>query len=368
MGRRIILSLLLALGAICCLAGNLGAAPRYQVHRLGFLPGARTTFANNLNDLGQVVGYAEFDPGVFRAFIWTPENGMEDLGDFGGQETVAKAINNLGQVVGYSDINAVKYRAFLWTREGGLQDLGSLDGGTSAAYDINDQSQVTGHSSNAPDLESGFLWSPDHGLQSLGTFGGRGCFPQAINNQGEIAGYYYPPPPSVDYAHAFFWSPKSGFRDLGTLGDPSLPQDSQGLGVNDQGQVVGITTLGSDNATEHAYRWTKDDGMKLLNDPPWPKEQSWAYGINNRGEIVGVSNTPVYPIGASSLWSPTLGRLRIEDYVSPPMTDFLIVKINEHGAMVGVDLRRQEAILLTPITAPAFPPSLYLLLLLGPVQ
>ena len=52
---------------------------------------------------------------------------MQDLGTLGGDKSLAEAINNLGLVGGYSYIDAVRSRAFLLTPEQGIQDLGSFD-------------------------------------------------------------------------------------------------------------------------------------------------------------------------------------------------------------------------------------------------
>ena len=52
-----------------------------------------------------------------------------------------------------------------------------------------------------------------------------------------------------------------GMQDLGTLGGDS----SQAYGINDNGQVVGVSTL-ADGVTSHAFLWTEDTGMVDLGD------------------------------------------------------------------------------------------------------
>ena len=98
-----------------------------------------------INDAGGVVGQAQFC-GTTRcwthAFLWTEERGVEDLGDLVGAsdaddkvESVAYSIDNLGRVVGESQNATGETRAFLWTREGGMVDIGSVGGagGSSAS-------------------------------------------------------------------------------------------------------------------------------------------------------------------------------------------------------------------------------------------
>lgn len=103
---------------------------------LGTLGGASSA-ANDINELGQVVGSATAPDGYSHAFLVTPEdtnndgspdlwfrdndlNGindlMLDLGTLGGPGSRAMGINNLGQVVGRADTStaAGSYRAFVW--------------------------------------------------------------------------------------------------------------------------------------------------------------------------------------------------------------------------------------------------------------
>ena len=62
-----------------------------------------------------------------HAFLWSSTAGMQDLGSLGGS-SYANGINDAGQVVGYYVTSWGTYRAFLWTASGGMQDLGTLGG------------------------------------------------------------------------------------------------------------------------------------------------------------------------------------------------------------------------------------------------
>jgi probable HAF family extracellular repeat protein len=83
---------------------------------LGTLDGGNHSWAQGINDSGQIVGYSwtttEGNP-YEHAFLY--ENGtMTDLGDLGGNTSFATAINDNGQIVGYSYTNTGELHAVLW--------------------------------------------------------------------------------------------------------------------------------------------------------------------------------------------------------------------------------------------------------------
>ncbi|MGC4061988.1 MAG: hypothetical protein QM749_14490 [Aquabacterium sp.] len=85
---------------------------------LGTLGGANSV-GNAINQLGQVVGNADYDPkqsGATHAFLY--DNGhMTDLGTLGGMSSQGLGINDLGQVVGYSTVSTrfAPVEAFLYS-------------------------------------------------------------------------------------------------------------------------------------------------------------------------------------------------------------------------------------------------------------
>ena len=116
---------------------------------LGTLGGSYS-YARDINDLGQVVGWSYLDPSGIHAFLWDEEEGMTDLSTLGGSSSYAYGINDLGQVVGDSYLDPSGRHAFLWDEEGGMTDLGTLGGSSSYAYGINNLGQVVGDSYLAP--------------------------------------------------------------------------------------------------------------------------------------------------------------------------------------------------------------------------
>ena len=105
----------------------------------------------------------------------------------------AFAINNRGQVVGESDLPGdATGHAFLWTKEDGMQDLGTLPGDfSSVAYGINNKGQVVLQSCDLNFNCRIALWQ-EGVMTDLNTLTPPGSLylvsPFAINDRGEIAG------------------------------------------------------------------------------------------------------------------------------------------------------------------------------------
>ncbi|MGC8783039.1 MAG: hypothetical protein ACP5RN_01435 [Armatimonadota bacterium] len=215
-------------------------------------------------------------------------------------------INNLGEVVGWSDGHA-----FFWT--GGVMiDLGVLSGTASEGRDVNDLGQVVGWTDTAQ-ARHPFIWQDLNGNRQAdpgemvdlrpipNTWQGRAY---GINNTGHVVGWSAINPDGV--YHAFRWSYNPGgwwdWFDLGNItGNPdeiSLAND-----INNLGQVVG----GSGSAgSRRAFRTQPYAAINPLTDalPYLPNGTiSEAFGINDRGQVVGFSNTRV---GTSTLTRPVL--------------------------------------------------------------
>ncbi len=260
--------------------GKLSALPN--------LPGGNNANAFEINNLSQVVGFAEdgkSDPTCvtayqkqrFQAVIWNP-GGEPPLalkrlpGD-----TVAFAIgiNDRGQVVGTSGlcsntslppVNPFGPHAVLWDRDGTPQDLGNLGGCINVATSLNSRGDVVGAASVQNGDILAFLWTRDTGkMRDLGSFPGAfvtvaPCC-DSINNRREVVGF------AVDGSgmRAILWQPGySAPTDLNTLipaGSPWFLEAA--VALNDAGEIVG---WGMINGETHAFLAMPVDGASESDD------------------------------------------------------------------------------------------------------
>jgi probable HAF family extracellular repeat protein len=255
---------------------------------LGALPQTYRSYAVAVNNGGVAVGGSAFNGRLdeqTHAIRWSPSGAITDLGTFFGAST-ASAINDAGQIaggVGFEDRNV---RAFFWTRERGMTDLGSLGSGQSSPIAMNASGQIAGDSPLVQDGEShAFFWRPWGRMVDLGTLGGNRSRSVDINDLGQVVGVAST---ARGQEHAFIWYGSGRLIDLGTLGGT----DSAPFQINRHGQVVGGSVVGGN--TWHAFSWTRGRGMVDLNwhlaAIPRGMVIESAQGIGDDGTIVAMSN------------------------------------------------------------------------------
>ncbi len=252
--------------------------------------GGTAACATAINDSGQVAGWAYASNGHENAFL---DSGgvMQNLGTMGGTASVACGINNAGQVVGYTTDSSGYAHAFLYSG-GSMQSLGSLSGyPNSYACAINNSGQIAGYCKNSSGSEELFL-SSNGTMYDMGPIG---SYPLAnvarINNSGQIVGTTVPT--SGNYAYLGFVYAGGAFQSIGAL---FAGYYSQALGINDSGQVVGISeTQYSGLNTNVAVLYSNGTLLNLSNmtAPLQPNSFYGATAINNKGQIVvyGFANT-----------------------------------------------------------------------------
>jgi len=315
--------------------------------------------------LGLTLGsFTQFTAGLLAANIYT----ITDLGSLGGA-SYAQGINNLGQVVGYFDTGGGNYRAFEYTG-GSMHDLlVDVSGKNCTANAINDSGMIVG---TFGDNDSLHAFTFDAGtLTDLGTLGGVQSAGYAINASGDVVGNAFV---ASGQSHPFLYS-RGVMHDLGTL--PDNEQWSHvAYGVNDAGRVVGLvikwgfqsfsyingvlSDLGPGGAVainNNGHIIMDNDAYAVLdvNGTMTYLGPGTARDINNEDQIVGngfaFQRAVIFEAGAV---------LDLNTMIDPNSGWFLedARGINDLGDIVGTGLNRagqRHAFMLTPVDASVLP-------------
>jgi probable HAF family extracellular repeat protein len=320
-------------GLIAGAAGTANHQSHAAVWFMGFTLDLSTTglggvnsFADSVNNKGQVVGGAETTDANSEDFCGFNANGlapsstaclpfvfqngvMTRLPTLGGPNGIANWINNRSEAVGWAEtINkdpnpacgVLQFQPVLWgkTSTTTLQTFpGDPDG---IATSINDNGQVVGATGTCTPFNAnlGVYLAPKHAMLweggtaiNLGNLGGDGLgggnHACAINNNGQVVGHSDLTGDTT--FHTFLWTWETGMKDLGTL-----PGDfaSTAVSLNDPGVIVG-TSLDS-NFNPRAFVWAGGSMMDLngaLTSNPQKIYLLLASSINASGEIVGLGVT-----------------------------------------------------------------------------
>jgi probable HAF family extracellular repeat protein len=338
---RFILALTAALAALPA------ASADWRIFDLGRPDGSVRLDLAAISDRGEVAGGAFMAGSPFPTRVaFVASTAGFTLFGAAFPVTVTRDINRAGVVVGGDGA------AFSW--DGTKSALPGL-AGFSVANAINDRGVIVG---NVVQGDSGGFRAfvhEDGETTLLGTLGGSGSHAYGINRRGDIVGTADTPftASRIDFGHAYLLPEGGAMIDLGTLGG----KGSVAYAVNNRGQVVGASLLAGDTA-KHGFLHENGAMIDLGTLPG--AITSDAIGINDRGEIVGVSlaiNAGVF-VERPILWRD--GRM-IDLAAAPELaeagfTSWVIrahqvgdsgsegpgIAINQHGDIAGIGIKNGE--------------------------
>jgi probable HAF family extracellular repeat protein len=291
--------------------------------------GGLNSVALGVNDKGQVVGQAESttpDPNGedFCGFkqLGLPTKGttclpylwqfgrMSPLPTLGGPNGVANQINARGIIAGIAENKTLdltcpapqklQFKPVIWNK-GQIEELPTFSSDPDGiAISINGNGQAVGSSGDCSKYDPyslsdllqlhALLWETN-AVINLGNLGGTGRgggnIAISINNSAQVVGNSDLPGDAV--THGFLWTKQKGIQDLGTLpGDI----DSAGLGINDGGDIVGVSSDSSGNPRA----FLREKGVMADLNSLVPADSSLyllvACSINAHRQIIGFAFDP----------------------------------------------------------------------------
>jgi probable HAF family extracellular repeat protein len=337
---------------------NAQAVTQYKITDLGTL-GGTSSRAYGINNIGDIVGRSrpakpDGSNDTRSGFLYT-NNQMLNLGNFGGSNTVARASNFSRQVVGYSrPTDSTDYKAFLYER-GQLKNLGTLGNGKlSYAYGINNNGQVVGHShTNESGTTSQAFIYENETITGIGTLGGSSSGAFDINDQGVIVGTSTTAGPVEIQAFVY---ENGQMTNLGSLDGTGY---SEARAINNNNQIVGNSL--SESGNYHAFMY--ENGV--MNDLGSIEGDSFAFDINMKGQVVGdyrshllESSGHAYVYEDGQMYDLT-GLLSVSNQAKWELTS--AYGINDKGQIVGWGKinGQTHAYLLTSVPIPGALPLLF---------
>ena len=254
----------------------------------------------------QTLGFSS-SPTPCVPFIF--QNGkMVPLPTLGGVNGAATEINSSGMVGGYAetaakDLNCsapeqYQFKPVLWNH-GAAQALPTGNDADGLVMAVNDAGDAAGASGDCAPLNPILLLylNPTHAVLwrngiaiDLGNLGGKSNnLPHGMNNLGQVVGESDLPGDRT--AHAFLASPGTKMQDLGTVQD-QVDNDtySFGFGINDGGEIVGLSASADFSVIRAFIR--RNGTLVDLNSLVTGTNSLYlltACFINSKGQITGIA-------------------------------------------------------------------------------
>lgn len=261
---------------------------------LGVLPGHENTQHGKVNNHGHAVGTSSrCNPSEYKAVLWNDDGVVDLLAPNGVTWSFAFDINDAGQVVGWLERPDGSVHGYVW-QGGVITDIGTLNWNCDMSHGlgINNVGQVVGvvycdeDGDGYEEVHYPVLWE-DGQLIELGFGDGDYGYAFDINDAGDVVGMIG----YEDYGRetrAVLWQ-NGEIVDLGTPHPGELDNGVSAWVINSSGQIVGRLTT---NTWDYVpFLW--QDGVNTdLNELLAPEDAaSWvlqqASDINDLGQITG---------------------------------------------------------------------------------
>ena len=311
------------------------ADTRYKVIDLGVFPDGKweyipTRIYNDHKILGIAFNVSNSGNLPYsRAFLWTPDSGYVDLpppaGSYG---PFAGGIGPNGKIVGSTFVYPIQ-QACTWDQSLSPSLFGPTPIYRSTANDIAADGSIYGDLDFVPTI-----FKTDGSLSFLPTPYPDFPFGQAgrLNQAGDILGIVYDP---LSFSPIpVLWDQ----RHNPTIIDPR----ANAFDLNDRGWVVGsFVDAAYPFYANKGFIWSRNVGLTPLSGfgPPGPGQPEFtqAYGINNRGQIVGGSIPPYGFYTSAVIWEN--GQFKdLNTLIGPYNGWFLSAAygISDQGEITGV--------------------------------
>lgn len=274
-------------------------------------PGAGTasgqgTFANGMNDSGNIVGFIRDPNGARHAFL-RDHNGAitmfddpnagtcaSSCGSIGnGQGTRAYAINPGGEIVGFFTDNSATCHGYVRSKQGVFTQIDAPDAGTGpfpqgtfpsefTPMGINGASQITGFYVDASGTQHGFVRDHNGKIIEFDPPGSILTNPNAIDGSGEIVGFYFD---GNFVGHAFLRDQQGNFTTIDAPG-ADMTGDGNGtfgVGLTSNEEVEGVFVDASGSV--HGFVRSKQ-GSIITYDVP-ASAGTLPESNNDSGDIAG---------------------------------------------------------------------------------
>jgi probable HAF family extracellular repeat protein len=360
---------------------------RYTVTDLGTLDGGTYSEPYSITQIGLISGTASPPDGTQHAVLWFRGLNFDiSIPGLGGPNSISFSTNDSIQAIGEaetstSDPNSEDFCGFkalglpssgtclpfLW-QDGVMSPLATLGGHNGAANMINSQGEVVGLAETAikdPKCPAPqvlqfepVIWEKGK-VQKLPTIHddpdgaafGVNDTGQVVGASGDCIAFNTNLLVNLQPLHALLWQ-KDTVTDLGTLGGTGHGMGILAFNLNNKGQVVGFSDT-KDDKYFHAFLWNKETGMKDLGTLAGDV-RSVAIGINDRGDVTGLSLDMDFNPTAFLWHNGVLTDLNTLIPAKSPLFLMQACSINSRGEIVGLAVQTStgdlHAYLATPST------------------